>query len=162
VLPLLAPPLGAGLAYVFLLAYRLVVADRDKRFLAASFGLYLPPAVVNRLLEQDRPPELGGEQRSSTVLFSDIAGFTGIAERLPPTELVALLNAYLSEMTGIIEAEGGFVDKYIGDAIVAVFGAPLDDPDHALHAVRAALRCEQRLAALNRAPEVFRGERIES
>ncbi len=74
-------------------------------------------------------------------MFSDVARFSAISEGLAPSELVGFMNEYLSAMTEIIEAYGGFVDKYIGDAIVAVFGAPLDDPDHATHAVEAALAC---------------------
>ena len=88
--------------------------------------------------------------RNVTVYFSDIADFSSIAEKIPPGELVAVMNEYLSAMTDIIEAHGGFVDKYIGDAIVAVFGAPLDDPDHAANAVRAALQCAARLGELDR------------
>lgn len=160
VLPLLAPPIAAALAYMLLLAYRFVVTDRDKRLLRASFALYLPPALVDRLLEQDKPPRLGGEVRSITVMFSDIAEFTALSERLAPGELVALMNSYFSEMTAIIESEGGFVDKYIGDAIVAIFGTPVDDRDHALHGVRAALFCRDRLDRLNETAEVFGGKRL--
>src|SRR5215831_1518590 len=109
-------------------------------------------------------PALGGEMRDVTIYFSDIADFSSIAEKIPPTELVAAMNEYLSAMTDVIEAHGGFVDKYFGDAIVAVFGAPLDDPDHATNAVRAALRCAASLATLDRVNAAFGGavrERIE-
>jgi adenylate cyclase len=160
VLPLLAPPIAAGLAYMLLLAYRFAVTDRDKRLLRASFGLYLPPTLVDRVLEQDKPPRLGGEMRSVTVMFSDIAQFTALSERLPPGELVALMNSYFSEMTAIIESEGGFVDKYIGDAIVAIFGTPIEDRDHALHGVRAALACRDRLDRLNETAQAFGGNRL--
>ena len=97
------------------------------------------------MLSSNKPPVLGGEMRNVTVYFSDIADFSSIAEKIPPAELVAAMNEYLSAMTDVIEAQGGFVDKYIGDAIVAVFGAPLDDPEHAANAVHAALRCAARL-----------------
>ncbi len=160
VLPLLAPPLAAGITAALLLGYRFAVTDREKRVLKSSFGLYLAPALVERMIESDRLPELGGELRNVTVLFSDIAGFTGISERHTPHELVALMNEYLTMMTDIIEAEGGFVDKYVGDAITAVFGAPLDDPAHALHAVRAALGCRDRLDELERLGGAFQGERM--
>ena len=76
-----------------------------------------------------------------TVFFSDIEGFSLIAEKMSPDDLMALMNEYLSAMTDIIESHGGYVDKYIGDSIVAVFGAPADDPDHAANAARAALDC---------------------
>ena len=82
-------------------------------------------------MASNRPPALGGEMRSVTVYFSDIAGFSSFAETMTPAELVALMNEYFSAMTKIIEEHGGFVDKYIGDAIMAVFGAPMDDRDHA-------------------------------
>src|SRR5262249_28219509 len=102
-------------------------------------------------------PALGGKMRNVTIYFSDIAAFSSIAEKIPPTELVAAMNEYLSAMTDVIEAHGGFVDKYFGDAIVAVFGAPLDDPDHAANAVRAALRCAASLATLDRVNAAFGG-----
>ena len=124
------------------IGYRFVVADQGKRLLRQSFALYLAPAVIEKMLASNKPPALGGEMRNVTVYFSDIADFSSFAEKIPPAELVAAMNEYLSAMTDIIEAHGGFVDKYIGDAIVAVFGAPLDDPDHATQrgARRAAMR----------------------
>jgi len=106
--------------------------------------------VVERMMTSNKPPALGGETRNVTIYFSDVAGFSAISEKLEPSDLVTLMNEYLSAMTETIQEHGGFVDKYIGDAIVAVFGAPLDDPDHAANAVRAALRCRERLGELNR------------
>src|SRR5258708_23655902 len=91
--------------------------------------------------------------------LSELDGFTGLAERLSPQTLVALMNNYLTAMTDIIEAEGGFVCRYVGDAIEAVFGAPVDDAQHAVHAVRAALACFDRLAALNH-EGAFGGNRL--
>ncbi len=148
VVPLLDPVVAAVVAFFTMLGYRFLIADRDKRFLRQAFTFYLSPAVIDRMVNSETPPELGGESREVTVLFSDVAGFTAISERLSPTELVAFMNLYLSAMTDIIEAHGGFVDKYIGDAIVAVFGAPLDDPDHAQNAVSAALQCRDRLVEM--------------
>jgi class 3 adenylate cyclase len=159
-LPLFAPMLAAALTYALTSGYRFAVTDRDKRVLRRSFALYLAPAVVDRLVESDEPPALGGEEREVSVLFSDVADFTSISESLRPAELVSLMNAYLSAMTDIIEDKGGFVDKYIGDAIVAVFGAPLSDPDHARHAVEAALECQRKLAELNRTEAAFRGIKL--
>jgi adenylate cyclase len=91
---------------------------------------------------------LGGERKVLSIFFSDLQGFTSISEKLDPEELTTLLNDYLSAMTEIIQEEGGTVDKYEGDAIIAFWNAPLDVPDHALRAVRAALRCQARLAEL--------------
>lgn len=163
-LPLLQPLVASLLALVLTVAWRFMVADRDKRLLRQSFALYLAPAVIDRMLASSRPPELGGEARTVTIYFSDVAGFSSFSEHMQPHEIVALMNDYLSAMTEIIEAEGGFVDKYIGDAIVAVFGAPADDPHHAASAVRAALRCQARLQEMNATLEPFRsrplGQRI--
>ncbi len=146
-LPLLQPIVASLIALGGILGFRFVVADKDKRYLRQAFGLYLPGPIVDRLIASAEPPALGGETRDLTVLFSDIQGFTGIAEGLGPEAVVSFLNRYLSIMSDTIEAHGGFVDKYIGDAVVAVFGAPLDDPDHARHAVEAALACQRNLAA---------------
>jgi adenylate cyclase len=138
----LVEPLFAGIAALgATIGYRFVIADRGKRLLRQSFALYLAPPLIEKMLASNKPPALGGEIRNVTVYFSDIADFSSIAEKIPPAELVAAMNEYLTAMTDAIEAHGGFVDKYIGDAIVAVFGAPLEDPDHARNAVRAALRC---------------------
>lgn len=127
------------------IAYRFTVADRDRRQVARMFALYLPPALVDRMLGSGKLPQLGGEERNVTVLFSDIAGFTAISEACDPATLVYGLNEYFSTMTAIIEDHGGFVDKYIGDAIVAIFGAPLNDDKHASHALRAALKMRDAL-----------------
>lgn len=139
VLPLLNGLAAILVGYMLLVAYRFALADRDKRALRQAFALYLPHAVIDRMIEEGRPPALGGEQREVTVLFSDIAGFTKVSERLGPGELVAALNEYFAAMTSIVEGHGGFVDKFVGDAVVAVFGAPVNDGKHAQHAVRAAL-----------------------
>lgn len=128
-------------------AYRITVTDQDKRLIARLFALYLPGSVIDGMLRSGRLPALGGEEREVTVLFSDIAGFTRISESTAPAALVQALNGYFSTMTEIIEAHGGFVDKFIGDAIVAVFGAPAENPDHAAQAVRAALRMRDVLRA---------------
>jgi adenylate cyclase len=141
VLPLIEPAVAAALSLGMTIGYRFVVADRGKRLLRQSFALYLAPAVIEKMVASNKPPALGGDTRGVTVYFSDIASFSTISEKMTPTELVAAMNEYLSAMTDIIERHGGFVDKYIGDAIVAVFGAPLDDPDHATSAVSAAIEC---------------------
>jgi class 3 adenylate cyclase/CHASE2 domain-containing sensor protein len=149
-LPLFEPIVAGFMALVAMTSFRLFFADRDKRFLRRAFELYLAPAVIEKIVASSRPPELGGEMRDVTVFFSDIAGFASLAEGMKPSELVPLINRYLSAMTDIIEAHGGFVDKYIGDAIVAIFGAPAEGTDHAAEAVRAALACCTALENLNR------------
>jgi adenylate cyclase len=157
----LVEPFSAGLmALVAMVGYRFVVTDSDKRFLRRSFAFYLAPAVIEKMVASDTLPELGGEIRDVTVYFSDIANFSSFSEKMTPGELVSVMNRYLSAMTDIIEAQGGFVDKYIGDAIVAVFGAPLDDASHARSAVRAALRCQQRLSELREESGIFKDLQI--
>jgi class 3 adenylate cyclase len=157
VLPVVEPLFAGVAALIATTGYRFVIADKGKRLLRQSFGLYLAPAVIEKMLASNKPPALGGEIRNVTVYFSDIADFSSMAENTAPAELVAAMNEYLSAMADVIEAHGGFVDKYIGDAIVAVFGAPLDDADHATHAVQAALECAARLATLERMNAAFGG-----
>jgi class 3 adenylate cyclase len=156
-LPLIQP-FAAGLAALgATIGYRFVVADRNKRLLRQSFAYYLAPAVIEKMMASNKPPALVGEMRNVTLYFSDIANFSSFSEGIAPSDLVAAMNHYFSAMTDIIEDCGGFVDKYIGDAIVAVFGAPLDDPNHAVNAVRAALRCAARLGELDRTAAAFQG-----
>jgi adenylate cyclase len=124
------------------------VEGKQRRFIKSVFKHYLSPDVIERVIENPSLLRLGGEKREVTSFFSDVAGFTIISEALSPEELVDLLNEYLSEMTEIILSSGGTLDKYEGDAIIAFWNAPLEQPDHALRACRAALRCQARLAEL--------------
>lgn len=160
VLPLSEPFIAGLAALAAMVGYRFMVADKDRRLLQKSFALYLAPDVIDKMLASDKLPVLGGETRNVTAFFSDLEGFSQIAEDLAPDALMALMNEYLSEMTDIIESHGGYVDKYIGDSIVAVFGAPADDPDHASNAARAALGCCARLAELNRSAAAFQGRKV--
>jgi adenylate cyclase len=147
VLPLFATVGACGLAFPLTLAYRFTISDRDRRQLSRAFSLYLPPTIIERLVESNRPPELGGEERELSILFSDIGKYTELAERMEPAALVSELNDYFAAMTEIVERRNGFVDKFVGDAVVAVFGAPLEDPEHAKHAVLAALEMQGALAS---------------
>jgi adenylate cyclase len=124
------------------------IEGRERRFLKRVFRHYLSPHVIDGILENPDKLVLGGEEREITSFFSDIAGFTTISEPLAPSDLVALLNAYLTEMTDLILDAGGTLDKYEGDAIIAFWNAPLDDPAHAVNACRTALACERRLLEL--------------
>jgi adenylate cyclase len=160
VVPLSEPLLAGLLALGVTIGYRFVTADRQKRLLRQAFGLYLAPEVIEKLIASNKPPILGGESRNVTVFFSDVEGFSSLSETMTPNELVAVMNGYLTEMTDIIERHGGFVDKYIGDAIVAAFGAPHEDADHAVNAVAAALACRARLDELNHTTAAFRGKRL--
>jgi adenylate cyclase len=156
VVPVAEPFLAGIAAMAATVGYRFVVSDKDRRLLANSFALYLAPDVIDRMLESNKLPELGGEIRIVTIFFSDIEGFSLIAEKMPAHDLMHLMNEYLSAMTDIIERHGGYVDKFIGDSIVALFGAPADDPNHAANAARAALDCSAHLAELNRDSTTFR------
>jgi class 3 adenylate cyclase len=120
-----------------------------KRFIRDAFARFVSPEVVKRLQADPSKLELGGERRMLSFIFTDVAGFTTLAEGLPPHDLVLLLNTYLDGMSQIVLDHGGTIDKYIGDAVVAFFGAPLDQPDHAARAVACAL-------ALDRFAEGFR------
>jgi adenylate cyclase len=147
-LPLALPQVAVAgaLAVAVLVGY--ATEGRQKRFIKSAFRQYLSPAVIEQLIAHPERMSLGGELRELTIFFSDLQGFTGISEKLGPRELTALLNRYLTAMTDIILEEGGTVDKYEGDAIIAFWNAPLDQPDHAARGVRTALRCQDRLAEL--------------
>ncbi|MGC2779604.1 MAG: adenylate/guanylate cyclase domain-containing protein [Bradyrhizobium sp.] len=160
VLPLTEPLAAGVLALAAMTGYRFMVSDKDRRLLQKSFAYYLAPHEIDRMLASRRLPQLGGETREVTVFFSDIEGFSRIAEQMSPEQLMALTNEYLSAMTDVIESHDGYVDKYIGDSVVAVFGAPLDDPDHARSAARAALDCKAKLAELNRSSTAFQGIKV--
>lgn len=122
-----------------------VAEGRHRAFLRRSFSQYLSPAVIDELLKHPERLSLGGESRELSVFFSDIEGFTPLSESLSPSKLAGFMNLYLSILTSEILAEGGTVDKYVGDAVVAFWNAPLDQADHAARAVRAALRCQDAL-----------------
>ena len=160
VLPLSEPFLAGLASMAVIVAYRLVVTDKGERLLRRSFALYLAPQVIDKMLASKKLPVLGGETREVTVFFSDLAGFSSIAEKMTPVELVAFINEYLSAMTDVIETNGGYIDKYIGDSIVAVFGAPADDSEHASNAAHAALGCRVRLDELNQGSPAFQGYKV--
>jgi adenylate cyclase len=126
-----------------------LTVTREQVFIRNAFGRFVHTTVVDELVAHPEQLRLGGEERVVTVLFSDIEGFTSISEHMSPVVLVSWLNDYLTEMSDVIMAETGMIDKYIGDGIMAVFGAPLPSPDHADRAVRAGLRMQRRLLELN-------------
>ncbi|MEE4135366.1 MAG: adenylate/guanylate cyclase domain-containing protein [Desulforhopalus sp.] len=124
-----------------------LVEAKRKSFIRRTFSRYVAPSVVNQLLKTPEKFHLTAETREVTVLFCDIRNFTSLAEKTPPAELSTLLNDYFSLLTGIITAHHGMVDKYIGDAIMAVWGTPLDDPRHRENAIRAALAIDTTVSA---------------
>ncbi|MGQ9920247.1 MAG: CHASE2 domain-containing protein [Desulfobacca sp.] len=143
------PAVGLFLAFDLTTAYSYATTGRQKAALRKMFSHYMSEEVLQHLLEHPEKVCLGGERRYLTLFFSDLAGFTTISEGLAPERLVQLLNAYLSAMTDIILAEQGTVDKFEGDAIMAFWGAPLPQRDHALRACRAALAQQAALVDLN-------------
>jgi adenylate cyclase len=148
--PIGTPILAAVFGYVESVAYTAIVEGREKRFIKGAFGKYLSPDVVAEIAEDPSALTLGGEKRPLSLLFSDLSGFTSIAEDMDAEELIALLNEYLNDMTQVVFDEGGYLDKYIGDAIMAFWNAPRDVPDHADRAMRAAILMQRRMHALNR------------
>ena len=118
--------------------YRRLVVGRSERYIRQAFSLYLPKAQVDRLVESGGAPVLGGEQRTVTIMFVDLEGFTTIAEDLAPADAAALLNRCFDRLGEIIEGNNGHIDKFIGDGLIAIFGAPVPDPDHAGNAVVSA------------------------
>jgi adenylate cyclase len=144
-LELVAPGFAVVLSFIGAMVLNYSFEGRQKRFIKNAFRYYLSPDVIDRVLDDPSLLRLGGEKRIITSFFSDVAGFTSISESLSPEDLVHLLNDFLSEMTDIILSYGGTLDKYEGDAIIAFWNAPLDQPDHAGRACRAALDCQKRL-----------------
>ena len=138
-LDLVAPGLGLGLGLVAVLLDDYLVEGRARRQLKRMFTQYVSDAVLEELLADPSKLALGGTRREVTILFSDIRGFTATSEKLDPATVMNALNGYLSRMAGIILRHGGTLDKYIGDGIMAFFGAPIAYPDHADRAVRVAL-----------------------
>lgn len=146
--PIASHETAVGLGLVGTLAMNYWAEGRQKAFLKQAFRHYLSGEVIEKILRDPKHLQLGGEKRELTIMFTDLAGFSTFSERLEPVELTALLNDYLSEMTDIILEEGGTLDKYEGDAIIAFWNAPLEQSDHAVRACRAALRCQRRLNEL--------------
>ena len=147
-LPLMLLEVSTGLALGASILLNYATEGRQKRFIKSAFRQYLSPVVIEELLRHPERMRLGGERRVLSIFFSDLQGFTSLSESLSPEALTQFLNEYLTAMTDIVMDEGGTVDKYEGDAIIAFWNAPLDQPDHAARALRAALRCQDRLAEL--------------
>jgi len=153
ILEFAAPFLSVAIITLAALTTSLATEGREKAQLRAAFSQYVQKTVVDRLLEDPDRARLGGVRRDLTVLFSDIRGFSKFSEGLDPQALSELLNDYLTPMTNLVMNEGGMLDKYIGDAVMAVYGAPLEQADHAARACRTALQMQHELKSLN---ETFR------
>lgn len=148
-LPPATAAIALALALLGLVAERFWAEQARKREIQAMFGAYVDPAVVARLVNDPQSIPLRGEKRDATVFFSDLAGFTDLSERLQPEQMVEVVNAYLEDTSECLHRHGAYVDKYIGDAVMAVFGAPQELVNHALQACRAALDTRKALTQIN-------------
>ena len=149
-LPLVMPSLAIALAFVGELAWQYFVEGREKRQVKKLFSRYVPRDVYEQLMADPERAALGGKRRTMTVLFSDVRGFTAMSEKATPEEVVGQLNEYFSKMVEVLFEHHGTLDKFVGDMVMGLFGAPLDDAGHADHAVQAAVAMTHALDALNR------------
>ena len=147
-LPVVYPTLALGLTFVGITVYRLLTEERQRLWTKRAFQRFVSPEVVEQIMDNPAALQFGGEVRSLTVLFTDIRDFTGFTERHQPQEVVQMLHEYLTRMVDQVLAQQGTLDKFIGDAVMAIFGAPLPQPDHAERACRAALGMIRELDAL--------------
>lgn len=147
-LPLVAPLGSSMCALLCVVLYKLGSEEFQRRRIKNLFGAYVSPNLVDEMVKSDRDPELGGAEVQVTALFSDVEGFSALSEELSPSELVALMNEYLGAMTQTFQKEQGTLDKYIGDAIVTMFGMPYPVEDHAARACRSAISMQEKHAEL--------------
>ncbi len=148
ILPLASPMLLIVLIFMLHMTYGFFIESRGKRQLAKLFGHYIPPELVDEMSESPQEYSLEGENREMTVLFSDVRGFTSISEGMDPKQLTQLMNALLTPMTRVIHKNRGTIDKYMGDAIMSFWGAPLADSEHARHALYAAMEMMDELKTM--------------
>jgi adenylate cyclase len=142
------PLLGIGIAFVGTGSGAYLVERRRAHDIRSAFSRYVSSDVVAEIVAHPELLRLGGRRREITILFCDLAGFTSLSEALTPEQVSHLINVYLNAMTKIIMANSGTIDKYIGDAIMAFWGAPLDDDEHALHAVQSAIKMQETMRDL--------------
>jgi adenylate cyclase len=148
-IPITATFLVASITYILDVVFRFIYAENDKRFLRQAFSTYLSKDIVDDLVNHPEALALGGSEKNVTALFSDIKSFSTLSEQLTAPQLVSVLNEYLTAMSDVILDYSGTIDKYIGDAIVSFFGAPMDVPDHAFKACASAVRMKQIEKKLN-------------
>ena len=149
------PVIAIGGSYIGFFLYNFLVAEKDKRFLKNTFSTYISPELIDQMYENKEEPKLGGNEGYHTAFFTDIQSFSAFSEKLSAADLVELLNDYLTEMTDILLDNKGTLDKYIGDAIVAFYGAPAPVEDHEYWACFTAVIMQKRLAELR---EKWQGE----
>ncbi len=144
------PLLGLSVVYISLTVFHYFTEERERKKIRGAFSYYVSDSVVNEVLKDPERLKLGGDKRDLTVLFSDIRGFTTISEGLSPEDLVQLLNEYLTAMSNVVFKYEGTLDKFMGDAIMAIYGAPLEREDHPAMACHSALEMMEELRRLNR------------
>lgn len=147
-------PLGVPVVFTLVLVmaqllYGYFIESRGKREISRLFGQYVPPELVEELAEHPDAVSMAGESREMTVLFSDVRNFTSISEKLEAKELSAMINAFLTQQTGVVQRHRGTIDKYIGDLVMAFWGAPLPDAEHALHGVLAGMEMQRAIRGLD-------------
>ena len=147
-LPVLIPASAVAIPFGINLSYKLYTEGKDKKYLKNTFGTYISPDLVDQMFESKQMPELGGTPSYNTIMFSDIASFSAFSEAMSAPQLVKLLNEYLTAMTEIVINYNGTVDKYIGDAIVAFYGAPVPLEEHEIKACETALQMNEKLDIL--------------
>ncbi|MDR3011969.1 MAG: CHASE2 domain-containing protein [Chitinispirillales bacterium] len=145
------PMITIAAAFTAVMVYRYITEEKNRKFLHSTFKQYLSPELIDMMYTQKQKPQLGGDEGVLTAYFTDIAGFSTFSEKLgSPTKLVELLNEYLTAMTDILLSRHGTLDKYVGDAIIAFYGAPMHTPDHAAKACHTALDMQQKLDELRK------------
>ena len=147
---ILFPLFTTTIVYIALVTIYYQTEEKNRKWITSLFGKYVSPVVIDNLIKNPERINLGGEKRDITIFFSDIRGFTSISENISPEELVKLLNDYLTQMTSIITKNQGLVDKYMGDAIMAFWGAPLDEPNHAEMSCSSSLEMMEKLKELQK------------
>lgn len=151
------PAMSVATAYLVQTILNFYREERQRAYIHHAFDRYLSPELVKRIADDPALLELGGVERDLSVLFADIRGFSSIAEKLAPNEVIGFMVKFLTPMTDLLLGYKATIDKYIGDAVLAFWNAPLDDPDHHINAARAALEMQQRLSDLN-AEMIARGD----
>jgi adenylate cyclase len=145
---IIRPTISMAGTYLGIFLYNFLIVEKDKRFLKDTFGTYISPELIDQMFDAKEEPSLGGEEGLHTAFFTDIQSFSGFSEKLTAGDLVELLNDYLTEMTDILLDNKGTLDKYIGDAIVAFYGAPAPVNNHEYWACLTAVKMQERLAEL--------------
>ena len=149
-LDMVGPLTTMAIGYLGITVYNYIQEEKNKQFLKDSFGTYVSPELIDQMYESGEEPSLGGEEGYHTAFFTDIQSFSSFSEKLTASDLVGLLNQYLTDMTDVLLENKGTLDKYIGDAIVAFYGAPIEIDDHEMWACKTAIQMQDKLDILRK------------